>query len=496
MLFTDSTFLLIFLPLVLLGYWFLFRYGRQGWSANWLLVSSVVFYAFSGAGALGLFLGSLCVNYWMGKWMAEGKSRWRPTFGIGLNLALLVVYKYADFLLQNFSGATGVEVPLLHLELPLAISFYTFQQIVYLVQCWRTQRSEIHWRDYALAVSFFPHLMAGPLVHYRQLVPQFLSEERKAVALENFHRAIGLLIIALGKKLLIADTMAPISAQVFDAARDGAVVGALDAWRGTLAYAFQVYFDFSAYSEMALALALMFGIHLPVNFNRPYLAVNVRDFWKRWHISLSEFLRDYVYIPLGGSRCGSVQRWVNLFLTMLLGGIWHGAGWNFLVWGGLHGLLLVVNHWWAAKAPFRIPRAAGWAMTFFAVVMLWVPFRADTWAATATLWNAMLGGVVAPEAGPAVTGDSPIGESLRMVAESAGSQWRWFWEKLAGRDVRQWICVLLVGVVVVAGRSNLSMSADARSRTVWRALWLGLLLFLIVAKSFTSTESEFIYFRF
>ncbi len=499
MLFVDPDFLIKFLPVSLAGFWWLDGWRGGRWSSWWLLFVSMAFYAFSGLDTFLLFIGSLVTNYFMGRWLARTPGRVPLAFCVGLNLGLLVLYKYADFILQNVAAFTGWEVPLLQLELPLAISFYTFQQIVYLVQCWRSRRSEMSWQDYSLAVSFFPHLIAGPLVHYRELVPQFHSQTRRRVAATNLHAAISIFIIALGKKLLVADTLAPLSAEVFDQVRGGGVVGFWEAWRGTLAYSFQIYFDFSAYSEMALALALFFGIRLPVNFKRPYAAVDLRDFWRRWHITLSEFLRDYVYIPLGGSRCGTVRRWINLFLTMLLGGIWHGAGWNFLAWGALHGLFLAVNHAWAGLSPVRLPKWPARLLTFLVVVFLWVPFRAEDWSSTKAVWAGMVG------AGPVAKSPQPVtAESVTTATKvfsdiaqaRSGSADAAMWQELSDADVRAWWWVLLAAALVFGFRTNLGLAADGRAGTAWRAFALGVLMFFIIAKSFNSPPGEFIYFRF
>jgi len=499
MLFVDPEFLLKFLPTALAGFWLLDGLKGGRWSSWWLLLVSMVFYAFSGLDTLLLFIGSLVTNYFMGKWLAGSPRRMPLMLCVGLNLGLLVLYKYADFILQSVAAISGRPIPLLNLELPLAISFYTFQQIVYLVQCWRTRRSEMSWQDYALAVSFFPHLIAGPLVHYRELVPQFHSQTRRRVAAANLHAAISIFVIALGKKLLIADTLAPLSAEVFDHAGDGGAVGFLEAWRGTLAYSFQIYFDFSAYSEMALALALLFGIRLPVNFKRPYAAVDLRDFWRRWHITLSEFLRDYVYIPLGGSRSGAVRRWINLFLTMLLGGIWHGAGWNFLAWGALHGLFLAINHAWAGLSPVRLPKWPARLLTFLVVVFLWVPFRAEDWSSTRTVWAGMIGAAASSESPlpSSQASPAPVSEVLSDIAQArAGKADAVVWQALGDAGVRAWLWVLLAAVIVFGFRTNLGLAAEGKSSTAWRAITLGVLLFFIIAKSFNSPPGEFIYFRF
>ena len=502
MLFVSPEFLLIFLPIVLAGYWLLERWNPKGGSMAWLLVASLVFYSYSGAPELLLFVLSLSANYALGKWVA--RTEWRGAFavGVGLNLALLAWFKYADFGIGIVKSVTGWELPLLHLRLPLAISFYTFQQIAYLAKCRREKQASISWHDYALAVAFFPHLIAGPLVHYHALVSQFHSDDRKRLAALRVYEAASMFIIALGKKLLVADSLSPIAAEIFGRAGAGASLGMGEAWLGALAYTFQIYFDFSAYSEMAMALALMFGLELPVNFRQPYRAVDLRDFWKRWHITLSEFLRDYVYIPLGGSRCSATRRWLNLFLTMLIGGLWHGAGWNFIAWGGLHGALLAVNHAWAARSPVRLPVPLARVLTFAVVVLLWVPFRAETWNTTTRVWTAMAGGSTAP-APATVEGEASAPEEdqlhgvLGAIATAREAKWDGaFWKVLWQKGTGSIVLVLLSAVLVFTCRSNLELSAGEQAKSAWRAVLLGLLLFAIAARNFHAPPGEFLYFRF
>lgn len=495
MLFVAPEFLLVFLPVTLVTYWLVERGSLGGrWSMALLLLASIIFYGWSGWETLLLFLGSLALNFRLGHWIARSGGRGPLALGVGLNLALLALFKYTDFGLETLGAATGCSLPRLDWRLPLAISFYTFQQIVYLVQCRKERRVDMPWHEYALAVAFFPHLIAGPLVHYHDLVSQFHSQKRRRVALAHAHEGLNLFIVALAKKLLIADSLSQIATPYFDHVQAGHSLAVGEAWLAAFAYSFQIYFDFSAYSEMAIGLGLMFGIRLPVNFKRPYAAVDLRDFWRRWHITLSAFLRDYVYIPLGGNRKGPLRRWLNLFVTMLLGGLWHGASWNFVAWGGLHGLFLAANHAWASRSPVRLPKRAARLVTFLVVVILWVPFRAETWEATTSLWKSMTGMVShGASSSPAFPVLSPAQTILPVIAQGrAGDVWKF----LAQPANRQWMTICLVGLLVFAFRSNLDQAGSPRARTLGRAIWLGLLLFAIVARSFHSPPGEFIYFRF
>jgi alginate O-acetyltransferase complex protein AlgI len=280
--------------------------------------------------------------------------------------------------------------------LPLAISFFTFQQITYLVDAYRGETREYHFLHYALFVTFFPQLIAGPIVHHREMLPQFARNTLYRLNAE--HLAVGITIFALGlfKKVILADGIAVHATPVFDAAEAGFVtLTFFEAWSGALAYSLQLYFDFSGYSDMGIGLARMFGVRLPLNFNSPYKATSIIDFWRRWHITLSRFLRDYLYIPLGGSRKGEARRMTNLMITMLLGGLWHGAGWTFVLWGGLHGIYLVINHGWRKLIPAgnagRLRKGAGWTITMLAVVVAWVPFRAESLDGATAVLGAMMG---------------------------------------------------------------------------------------------------------
>jgi D-alanyl-lipoteichoic acid acyltransferase DltB (MBOAT superfamily) len=324
---------------------------------------------------------------------------------------VLCYFKYTNFIFDSLNMLTGAPLPFANIVLPLGISFFTFQQIAYLVDVMRGAKIERDIVSYTLFVSFFPHLIAGPLVHHAEMIPQFRRGRsgRSAVL-----AARGLAIFAAGlfKKVVIADNLAQFVSPVFAHLDAGGGVTTPWAWLATLAYSLQIYFDFSGYSDMAFGLALLFGIRLPVNFRSPYQATSIIEFWRRWHITLSRFLRDYLYIPLGGNRFGQQRRYLNLLLTMLLGGLWHGAGWNFLAWGGLHGICLCINHLWHgwrggkadAPAAGRAAKACCWAVTFFAVVVAWVFFRART---AAGAWQ-MLGGLFGFEAGSSAYASSGI----------------------------------------------------------------------------------------
>ena len=320
--------------------------------------------------------------------------------GITLNLGLIGYFKYANFFVENLNYLLRSDLNLPPIVLPLAISFFTFQQIAYLVDAYQGETKEYSLLKYTLFVCFFPQLIAGPIVHHKDILHQFSKSSTSRFSSQ--HLAVGLTIFMTGlfKKVVFADSIAEFANLAFNAAANGIHLTFSEAWVGSLAYTLQLYFDFSGYSDMAIGAAFMFGIRLPLNFNSPYKAVSISDFWRRWHITLSNFLRDYLYIPLGGSRKGNIRRYSNLIITMLLGGLWHGAGWTFIFWGGLHGAYLVVNHLWRSlrqslgqdlKQDGWLLRGVGWFVTFLAVVISWVFFRASSFETAVDIIRAMAG---------------------------------------------------------------------------------------------------------
>jgi D-alanyl-lipoteichoic acid acyltransferase DltB (MBOAT superfamily) len=394
MLFNSYSFIFLFLPVVLLGY---FALGRAGDPAPviWLALASLVFYSVSNWQFVPLLLASVAFNYLIGLLLITQHLRALPrravlAAGVTCNLLALGTFKYAGFLAANLDAmfSTGVIVNVL---LPVGISFYTFTQIAFLVDAYRGKVAHYGWPHYALFVGYFPHLIAGPILHHKDMIPQFEAACSKR---PNPHLILcGLIIFGFGlfKKTALADGIQPLVSLAF-----GPVTPSFDhAWIGALAYTFQLYFDFSGYCDMAIGISLMFGIFLPPNFNSPYKARNIIDFWRRWHITLSQFLRDYLYIPLGGNRHGRTLRYLNLLITMVLGGLWHGAAWTFVIWGGLHGIYLCINHAWANYGPSVAPRfrrpanIAAFILTFVSVVVAWVFFRADSMASALLVLSKM-----------------------------------------------------------------------------------------------------------
>ena len=421
MIFSSFEFLFGLLPATLVG--FHFCRGRD-WqiSAKIILIfGSLVFYAWSGLRFLPLVLLSVAVNYAAGAMMHRHRSAARTVVyaAILFDLGLLGYFKYATFITGNLAALAGQDFFARAVVLPLAISFFTFQQIAYLVETYRGEPPAGSPLDYALFILFFPHLVAGPITHHTEMLPQFARSGRGGLDGGMLMMGAAILVLGLAKKTLLADTLAAVADPVFAAAATGLPIAPGAAWQGALAYTFQLYFDFSGYSDMAIALGLLFGIRFPVNFASPYQAGSITEFWRRWHITLSRFLRNYLYIPLGGNRRGLWRRHGNLMATMVLGGLWHGAGWGFVIWGALHGAYLVVNHLWrGAFGPATAPaaRLAGWALTFLAVTIAWVFFRAASLPAAARMLTAMAG---RGEAVPLVDLPGPAA-TIPLLAAAAG----------------------------------------------------------------------------
>ncbi|KYG22577.1 alginate O-acetyltransferase [Bradyrhizobium sp. AT1] len=478
MLFNSYPFILLFLPIVLAGY---FGLGRRSNLAPviWLALASIVFYAIGSWQFVALLLLSIAFNYGVGHLLIVAKltpTQRKMTLALGVagDLLVLGIFKYAGFVTENINTLFGSHFAV-NILLPVGISFYTFTQIAFLVDAYRGQVAAYALPHYALFVTYFPHLIAGPILHHKDMIPQFEREETKHP--DGHLMLCGVIIFAIGlfKKTCLADGIQPLVALAFEARSPSFD----QAWCGALAYTFQLYFDFSGYSDMAIGISLMFGIFLPVNFNSPYKATSIVEFWRRWHMTLSQFLRDYLYIPLGGNRHGRVLRYVNLMVTMLLGGLWHGAAWTFVVWGALHGAYLCVNHAFNALVSdvppllARPARIAGAALTFLAIVVAWVFFRAASVEWALRVLHAMV------DPATIVLGRAEIA-ALVLIAFYAALVW-------------------------LAPNSQSLLGYDHANRRIGEALRAGRMrpLFLYAASLVLAfgllgigSHSEFIYFRF
>jgi D-alanyl-lipoteichoic acid acyltransferase DltB (MBOAT superfamily) len=499
MLFNSYIFIFIYLPLIILGFYGLNRWNKTRFSLAWLLGGSLFFYGFQNPFNLSLITLSILFNYSLAKNINHTKketlnlnnSRYRKLiFGIVINLAILGYFKYIDFIFNTVNTILHTDLPLLHRELPLGISFFTFLQIAYLVDTYREKSDEKNWVNYALFVTFFPHLIAGPIVHHKALLCQFKDKSIYNFNVENFAIGITIFILGLSKKVLLADPIASYSSPVFQAASEGVPLNVLDAWGGALAYTLQLYFDFSGYSDMAVGLSKLFNISLPENFNSPYKSRSIIEFWRRWHITLSHFLRDYLYIPLGGNRLGEVRRYLNLMITMLLGGLWHGAGWTFVVWGGLHGLYLMINHGWLAfcqRQPSlkQVTVTKIWSftsqlLTFGAVVISWVFFRARNLNDAFVILHSMF----------SVKDYFHAGQAMQYITLAG-----WLW--IVGLLVIVWIAPntqqLTAPFYSSTHTAHLTYSKPFSFSFLWAA---GISLLTILCIINLSKASEFLYFSF
>lgn len=466
MLFNSYVYIFIFLPASFAVYFFLNNRRLAIAAKCWLVFCSLFFYSFWSVRYLPLILVSILLNYAVGTVLIK-KSLFRISqkkilyFGVACNLLLLGYYKYADFFISNVVLAAGFHMTLLKVALPLGISFFTFTQIAYLVDCYRSECKEYNLLNYALFVTYFPHLIAGPILHHKDLMPQFDRVKKKV--LNNRNIAVGLYVFSIGlfKKVVIADTFAVWANHGFDQA---VTLTFFEAWITALSYSFQLYFDFSGYIDMAIGSSLLFNIHLPVNFYSPYKAENIQDFWRRWHITLSRFLRDYVYIPLGGNQRGELRTYFNLLITFLLGGLWHGASWTFVFWGMLHGMAMIFYRLWA-KANIQMGRALAWFLTFNFVSISWVFFRATSWGNAAKVLRGIFG----------------------LNGISRHSIW-------AVEDFKKKMALLMAaGLITFLAKNSVEMLKDFRP--TWKNAALCLLLLAIGIVNLTKV-SEFIYFNF
>lgn len=490
MLFSSYEYILFFLPVTFFVYFFLNGRRSPVLGRAWLVAASLFFYAWFNIYYLPILLSSILVNFWVGLRLASGASaRVRKGYlviGILFNVGLLGYFKYADFLIENINAASGASLPLLHLALPLALSFVTFQAIAYLVDAYRGKASDTDLLTFALFISFFPQQIAGPIVHHAEMMPQFLSRWNLLRRYRNI--ALGLFIFSMGmfKKIVIADTFAVWADSGFSH------VGAFTfhhAWVTSLSYTFQLYFDFSGYTDMAIGSALLFNIRLPINFNSPYKACDIQDFWRRWHMTLSRFLRDYIYIPLGGNRDGAMRTYVNLFATFLIGGIWHGASWMFVAWGALHGAALIVHRLWQ-QLGFRLARPLAWFLTFNFVNVCWIFFRATDLDVVARMLHGMtqVPDILTTDTSQVPTAAlSALGYSADWLAAHIGAY--------GAVHVVQLLAILLAFCLCAC--RNTSQFYLATTFIGWRHVAAGgIALGVALIASLVSTSQVFLYFNF
>lgn len=402
MLFNSYIYIFLFLPISFVLYFYLINKRLCDGAKAFLIFASLFFYSFWNLCYLPLLLFSILFNFIIGKILSLQKEKLYTSkktllaFGIAVNLALLFYYKYVDFFLENVNNIFNFNIELLHLLLPLAISFYTFQQIAYLVDSYKNETKEYDFLNYTLFVTFFPQLIAGPIVHHKEMMPQFFTKWNMAANYKNITLGLFIFSIGLFKKVVIADSFSIWATNGFDIAQ---TLYFIEAWATSLSYTFQLYFDFSGYTDMAIGSALLFNIKLPVNFNSPYKATSIKEFWRNWHITLSRFLKDYLYIPLGGNRSGHLRTYINLLITFYLAGVWHGASWMFIIWGMLHGFALIIHRVWE-RFNIKLHFLFAWLLTFMFVNFSWIFFRANNLEDAFKVIKGMLGlnGVLLPKA--------------------------------------------------------------------------------------------------
>jgi alginate O-acetyltransferase complex protein AlgI len=485
MLFNSYIYIFIFLPFVFLTYFYLIHRRLLSASKVFLVFTSLLFYSYWNMKYLPLILGSMLFNYTIGNILNENRNirinkKSVLFFSVFLNLALLGYFKYADFFISNFNLLTNSTIDFLHLALPLAISFFTFQQIAYLVDSYKNETKEYDFLNYALFVTFFPQLIAGPIVHHKEMMPQFFSKWNMAKRYKNIALGIFIFSIGLFKKVVIADTFSTWVTMGFD--HNSANLEFFSAWATSLSYTFQLYFDFSGYTDMAIGSALLFNIKLPINFNSPYKAISIQDFWRRWHITLSRFLRDYIYIPLGGNRKTETKTYFNLFITFLLGGLWHGASWMFVLWGIMHGSAMIVHRIWK-KLDFSMNKYIAWFITFNFINITWIFFRAkDLESALNILKGMFFGDIIFPS-------------QLKGILSSFSTYGIEFgdWMQGVGHYFETLLFILVVFFIIFQKNSMEMMKLFKPS--IKYSIMISI-LFLSALLSMNTHVSEFLYFNF
>lgn len=488
MLFNSYEFIFLFLPITFFVYYWLSKNRLTQASKAWMVFVSLFFYSWWNIIYLPLILGSILFNFAIGSTITKmgletvkkGISRKALlTFGIVGNVLLLAYFKYMDFFIANANRVLGTQWDMMHIVLPLGISFFTFTQIAYLVDAYRDEVREMDYLNYTLFVTFFPHLLAGPILHHKEMMPQFDSLKSKVVNYKNIAAGLFLFTIGLFKKVIIADTFAEWANLGFDKAE---TLNMIEAWATSLSYTFQLYFDFSGYTDMALGIALLFNIRLPINFNSPYKARNIQDFWRRWHITLSRFLRDYIYIPLGGNRNGEFRTYANLFTVFLVGGLWHGASWMFVIWGGLHGIAIVIHRAWQTFG-MKMNTLLAWFITFNFINITWIFFRAVEWKDALKVLSGMF------------FGDAILSaklESSLFYLKSFGIEFGQFMVHLGGhRSTLIWI-IAAIAFVLLAPNSN-TLTKQLKPNPWY---WFATFAVLFYALMNLAKQSEFLYFNF
>ena len=489
MLFNSYAFILIFLPLAAAGYFLLHRFFSAKWALLFLLAASLCFMSFWNVKFAIILMFSVLINFACGSALSataekQAKSK-NPIFiaGIAFNILLLGFFKYSNFFLENINAVFATDIHALRILLPIGISFYTFMQIAWLTDIYRQGGYRYDFLSYCLYVTFFPYVMSGPIAYHREIIPQFKTAANWKFSPSNLCQGLFIFSMGLFKKTAIADTLAIIVNGGYDAS---SVLTFTEAWLTSLSYTMQLYFDFSGYTDMAIGAALVFNIRLPINFNSPYKALNIKEFWQHWHMTLSRFLLNYVYVPLGGNRKGEVRTLINILLLFLICGLWHGAAWSFVFWGLLTGLASVIYRLWT-KTGLRLPKAIAWFLMFNFFNISLISFRAHTWHDALKVLKGMVGlsGIyVSPN-----LSDHPFWQKLTVIGIRFG-EWR---ENLPDTDVYVYfLCLLLIPFVLFTKNSNELLEKFSPN---WKNA-LAVSLMMIAGLLLLNKTSSFLYFNF
>ena len=504
MLFNSIEFLLFFLPLVVLFFYLIIYLKKVSLLILYLAFCSLVFYSWWNPKYVLLIIFSILINYTFYKLIKKDSSYSKLYLNLGIifNLSLLVLFKYLNFLKDIFTDITDYQFDIYAIILPLGISFFTFQQIAFLVDGYKKKIDEINFKKYFLFVSFFPQLIAGPIVNFFQVSKQFnnLGKNQKNMW-ENI--SIGTFFISLGllKKTFIVEKLSSWSDKTFYLNQLDGKLTFLDSWVGLISFSLQIYFDFSAYSDIAIGLGMLFGIYLPFNFNSPYKALNIIDFWRNWHITLSNFLKNYLYIPLGGSKNGKIKKYKNLFIVMIIGGLWHGASWNFIFWGALHGVYLIVNHFLRSVFPVNhhqnlIKIIFKRLFLFFLVSIAWVFFRTNSFIDAINFYKSLFvfNGVILPKHYEQYL--TFQNDFLNLIGVEFGITY-------AYEGFNQILCLLLLFIFVISS-PNIQEVVESKNiklkffknNSFISGLIIGILFLFIIIKIMAGNQGEFIYFQF
>lgn len=483
MLFNSNIFIFLFLPIFIIGYWIVTRWNYRTSEKAWILVGSLVFYCWWDPKYFFLILGSISVNFLISHWILTINQTSRINgrralllLGIGLNLSILGYYRYTDFFIDYTNRIFGLESSFLDLALPLAISFFTFQQIAYLIESYKGNTATESFLTYACFVTFFPQLIAGPIVYHSEMIPQFTGRRKPFPNFDRLSNGLFIFSIGLAMKSVIADSLSKYSDYGFQNAQNLSV---FEAWLATFSFSLQIYFDFAGYSTMAIGLALLIGLKLPINFDRPYLSTGIQEFWRRWHITLGRFFRDYLYIPLGGNRSGYWRTCINVMTVFILGGFWHGAALTFILWGCLIGLGIVFQGY-IQSFNVRINRWAAWISTLLFMNIVWVFFRATTLPKAFQMLKSMFG----------------FNERTSNVNEYSPSGFMDFVNLIPGDSIIGPVLIVILGFIVALKLDTTWNGLLIKSFDVKKIIATIFLLVISILMLNWGDPREFIYFNF